>query len=254
MADSPLRRLAGMLRPQAPIPLYHQVASLLREGIEAGEWREDQPLPSEHELAEALGVSRITTKRALDELKAAGLVRRQRGRGSFVARAPREHPLTAPLGELMAGLEVIARDTAIEVLAFERCDVPPRLAALFAHHRGPLVRAVRLRRKEGKPFAHYLSYTAISDPRFSRAALARRPRIELFRELGLRIRRIEQFLTAAAAEGEVAARLDLDPGAPVLTLERISHGADGHAFDWLFASYRPDRFRYHMVLEEQAVR
>jgi GntR family transcriptional regulator len=254
MSDSPLRRLAGLLRPQAPIPLYHQVASLLRRGIEAGEWGEGEALPSEHELAEAFGVSRITTKRALDELKAAGLVRRQRGRGSFVARTPREHPLTAPLGELMAGLEVIARDTEVEVLGFERSEPPPRLAALFAHCRGKLVRAVRLRRREGKPFAHYLSYTAIADRRFDRRALAARSRIELFKELGLVIRRAEQFLSAAAAEGEVAALLELDPGAPVLTLERISYGADGQAFDWLFASYHPDRFRYHMVLDGDARR
>lgn len=252
MPEAALQRLAALLRPQAPIPLYHQVASLLRQGIEAGEWGEGEPLPSEHELAEAFGVSRITTKRALDELKAAGLVHRQRGKGSFVARAPREHPLTAPLGELMAGLEVIARDTQVEVIAFERSEPPLRLSELFVHHRGPLVRAVRLRRKEGKPFAHYLSYTAIADRRFDRRALARKPRIALFRELGIVIRRVDQFLSAAAAAGEVAARLELDPGAPVLTLERISYAENGQAFDWLFASYRPDRFRYHMVLAGDA--
>lgn len=250
MNESPLRRFAGLLRPDAPIPLYHQVASLLRQGIESGEWPEDQPLPSEHELAAAFGVSRITTKRALDELKALGLVRRQRGKGSFVVKNRREHPLTAPLGELMAGLEVIARDTEVQVLEFQRVSAPPKLAELFSHHPGLLVRCQRLRLRHGKPFAHYLSYSAIDDRRFSRHALARRSRIELFRELGLRICRVEQFLGAAAAEGEVAAGLELDPGAPLLTLERLSYGPDGRVFDWLFASYRPDRFRYHMVLDE----
>lgn len=250
MASHELARLARMLRPEGPVPLYHQLASLLRERIERGEWGENERLPGEHELAAVCGVSRITTRRALDELEAAGLIRRQRGRGSFVrGTAARERPLTAPLGELMAGLELMARETEVRVLACERAEPPRQVAALLG--RGPLLRVERLRLRKGRAFAHYLSYTRTSDPRFSREALARKPRIALFRELGLAIRRVEQFLGAAAAEGEIASRLGLHPGAPLLTLERISHGADGRPFDWLLASYRPDRFRYHMVLEER---
>ncbi|WP_225446203.1 GntR family transcriptional regulator [Paenibacillus rhizovicinus] len=67
-------------------PLYSQILGILRERISQGEYVIGQQLPTEVELAEQFGVSRITSKRALIELEREGLIYRRRGSGSFVKK------------------------------------------------------------------------------------------------------------------------------------------------------------------------
>lgn len=66
-------------------PLHEQVRSLLMREIDAGTYAEGERLPSEPELCERFGVSRITVRRAVADLEGLGLVHRQQGRGTFVA-------------------------------------------------------------------------------------------------------------------------------------------------------------------------
>ena len=67
------------------IPLYHQVKEAIYNKILEGYWARGEPIPSERNLSEMMGVSRITVIRALKELTAAGILRREKGRGTFVA-------------------------------------------------------------------------------------------------------------------------------------------------------------------------
>ena len=69
-----------------PPKLYEQVKQYLRNGIAAGTWTEGGRIPSEFELMERLGASRMTVHRALREMSAEGLLLRVQGVGSFVRR------------------------------------------------------------------------------------------------------------------------------------------------------------------------
>ena len=68
------------------VPLYLQVAKLMRHRIENGEWRFGAQIPTLDKLEEEYKVSRITLRGALDQLEAVGIVRRTRGLGTFVAK------------------------------------------------------------------------------------------------------------------------------------------------------------------------
>jgi GntR family histidine utilization transcriptional repressor len=70
-------------------PLYVKLKDYVRSRVEAGEWKIGQRVPSENELVDILGVSRMTANRALRELADEGLVVRVRGKGSFVATKKR---------------------------------------------------------------------------------------------------------------------------------------------------------------------
>jgi GntR family histidine utilization transcriptional repressor len=67
------------------VPRYQQVKNYITERIDSGEWDIDQRVPSENELVQALGISRMTVNRALRELTEEGLLRRVQGLGTFVA-------------------------------------------------------------------------------------------------------------------------------------------------------------------------
>ncbi len=78
-----------MLNPQSPIPLYHQLADILMEGIRSGEHAPGTRIPSEPQLAKDYGIGRPTVRQAIDVLVRKRLLERRRGSGTYV-RAPQE--------------------------------------------------------------------------------------------------------------------------------------------------------------------
>lgn len=72
--------------PQNPQPLYLQVRHYIEDRIRSGSWKPDTRIPSENNLVESLGVSRMTVNRALRELSAEGHLVRFQGVGTFVAK------------------------------------------------------------------------------------------------------------------------------------------------------------------------
>jgi GntR family transcriptional regulator len=79
-----------MLNPQAPTPLYHQLAEHLTSRIRAGEYPTGARIPSEHRLAADFAVGRPTVRQALDVLVRKGLLERRRGAGTFVCEPQQE--------------------------------------------------------------------------------------------------------------------------------------------------------------------
>jgi GntR family transcriptional regulator len=73
---------------EAPRSQYQQIADLLRERIEDGTYPRGGPLPSEPQLSDELGVSRVTVNKAIGLLRGAGLVRVKRGSGTFIRSVP----------------------------------------------------------------------------------------------------------------------------------------------------------------------
>lgn len=70
----------------SPAPIYAKVKHAICQKINSGEWLADQRVPSESEMVNALGVSRMTVNRALRELTDEGVLIRQQGVGTFVAK------------------------------------------------------------------------------------------------------------------------------------------------------------------------
>jgi GntR family transcriptional regulator len=245
-----------------PAPLYHQLYALIKRKIELGEVRHGAALPSELALSALFSVSRITSKRALDELESEQLVERRRGRGTHVRYRYTPNVLRAPLTGMLETLNVMGRETTIDVLSLERIAAPSAICAALHVPVGTLVdRAIRVRRFQGDAFAFYVSHTlalaAGRDARkhphgepsaYSQKALKTKTRLEIFRSMGIRLSAVEQVLSACAASAEVAHALGLAVGAPLLSLTRIYSDQNDRAIDHLYGLYRPDRFQYQMKL------
>ena len=85
------------LSSEAPAPLYHQMYTLLKNRILDGTIAHGEQMPTEQDLAAGFSVSRITTKRAMDELAADKLIERRRGKGSHVVYHYEPEQIQAPL-------------------------------------------------------------------------------------------------------------------------------------------------------------
>lgn len=113
-------------------PLYHQIADQLRAGIAGGVYPPDSRLPTEHELAARLGVSRPTVRQALDLLAREGMVVRVKGSGTFAAEPKVVHGSTSFLSGYREECRKKHRTLRTNVLCLQT-EVPEERAAGALH-------------------------------------------------------------------------------------------------------------------------
>lgn len=246
----PAGRTKGKVDPRHPTPLYHQIYLILRDQIGGGNYANDDFLPTEHELVRQYGVSRITAKRALDELAADGFAVRMRGRGTRVQRPNPVPPVHAPIEGLLENILAMGLKTEVDLLEFDYVPASADVAQALDCAVGTLVqRAVRLRRLKGEPFSHLVTYVpeAIGKS-YSRRDLASRPLVLLLERAGASISHANQVFSATLAGAEVADLLGVPIGAALLKLSRTVYDQNGRAVEYVTGLYRPDRYQYKMTL------
>ncbi|MBL8590778.1 MAG: GntR family transcriptional regulator [Methylobacteriaceae bacterium] len=223
---------------------------LLRDAIVSGEEPPRARLPSEPMLAERHGVSRVTVRRALDQLAAEGLVERRPGSGTFVAAGRARAPLVADFSNVLTHLVEMGRRTDVRLLSFAYVRPAEPIARALHLRRGERAqRSVRVRYIDGKPFSHLVTHVPERvGVAYSEADLAARPLLELLERSGVVAERAEQTIGAALAGPDVAEALGVDIGAALLSMTRVVYDAAGQGVEHLQALYRPDRYSFHLDL------
>jgi GntR family transcriptional regulator len=235
----------NLIDAQSPAPLYFQLFTVLNDAINRGLIPNGARMPSEKDISDCFDVSRITARRTLAELAAKGLVVRHRGKGTFVQHGYSREPIVAPLGAMAESLGDLGPDTTLTVLAKRMATPPPELQVAFGVDDGARIcQLVRVRSQQGRPFAHYVSWTPAFKASMPRKELEGASRVALFEKYGLRIARMARFLSAEGAAPDVARALDVSSGKPLLKLVRFSYDADGRLQDHLTALYNTDVFSY----------
>lgn len=239
---------ATQLDESLPTPLYHQIYLVLREQIRSGAIAPDAMLPGEQHLARMFNVSRITVKRALNELAADGLLHRHRGRGTIVSSAPAIPVVKGSFDNLLESLRIMGLETEIEVIDVANVQADAATAKLLEIEVGaPVQRAVRRRMLQGEPFSHLVTFIPgdIAE-KFSIKEMATTSLLTLLERAGAAVFDAEQWITAVGAEPLVAAALGVSGGAPLLKVERVMRDVHGRPVQLIHSHYRSDRFQYHV--------
>jgi GntR family transcriptional regulator len=185
----------------------------------------------------------------MDDLAAAGLVERRRGRGTHVIHHVTPKPLRGPLTGLLENVEILTEATDVYLRQFSREAPPKPIRTLFKLDADEtLVRAIRIRSRAGTPFGYYTSWTRTDHAEFNEANLATTSRLVLFKRCRIGVAHVDQFLSAVSANALSAMHLKVKPGTALLTAERHSFNAAGDLVDLLNIQYRPDQFRYKMSM------
>lgn len=141
-----------------PVPLYFQLKEALRKRIAAKEWKPGRRIPTEAELCEMYNVSRITARKALEELQNEGYLEKKQGKGTFVKNTIIEQKL----GKLYSfseelkksGVQEITRMIEFEVVAADE-EVATGLHIGLGE---PVFKISRLRLADETPYAYEISY------------------------------------------------------------------------------------------------
>jgi GntR family transcriptional regulator len=235
-----------------PVPLYFQLARDLRQQISTGRLKPGAALPTEERLCELYGVSRITVRRAVDDLITEGLVTRRRGIGTFVAqpreRAARSVSLVGSLYEALA----YPSNIAIEVLQRSHKPAPKRVAELLElEHKTSLVELQVLSRAGHTPFAMTHFYLpADIGAQLQPAELGTGTPVARLVErlLGEEVVRAVQTVEPESADARLARLLEIPLGTAVLHVLRTYFSASGRPVEVASVRYRPDQYRLRVDL------
>lgn len=236
--------------PLTRAPLYHRLYSVLKGAIIDGTIAYDARMPTEQQLAATFDVSRITAKRAMDDLAAEKLIARFRGKGSHVTYRYKPQPVRAPLVAMLEDLIEMGKHSIIRVISVEKVVAPAEIREqLGLGDRDTVHKVVRvLSNEEGEPYAHYVSWTAGVTSGFTKKNLESRARLDVLRDCGIRLTKVDQVLSAEKATTKIAHELQVEPGEALLSVRRNSYNEDGIVVDVLECLYNPKRYQFAMVL------
>lgn len=238
-------------------PLYHQVVRLIRRRINDGQWPAGHRIPSERQLSEMLGVSRITVRHAVRLACDDGLLEQRPGVGTFVAHegsgpAVLNQNLSeiSPFGSLLAAQGRVA---STEILLSEtRMNDLATAAALGISPTQPLYNLRLLGRGDQTPLVLYDSYFAL-DLGQELADVATRlhaegkpfSTLDLYQqgEASRRPISLSQTIEAVGADAELASLFALDVGVPMLRVESVMSDSAG-PLEFRRAYYRADHYRF----------
>jgi GntR family transcriptional regulator len=205
------------------IPLYLQLTEQLTHKIEAGELRPGDKVDSEREISEALRVSRITSRLAIQELLKSGLVYREQGRGTFIAKSKMRN--VQGFTSFTENMLKLGIKPGSQIIIQEVIPADEALARQLHLKPGePTLHLVRLRTADGHPVAIQYAYL----PYRICEGLESEPLTDLSlftilkQRYGVYPAWTEAVVEAASALPEDAHRLGLKPGEPVLVVRGIT--------------------------------
>ncbi len=246
------RSVSPPLSALSPVqPLHTQIRDLLRARILDGTYQPHDKLPSEKELMDRFGVSRITVRHALSTLETEGMVFKIPGKGAFVSKPKPAQELARLQGfaEAMGGK---GYQTCNRVEGIRSLPASAAVATAFALEPGtPVVEIRRVRYLDQLPVSFDTTYvTAAIGQRLAKEDLVTRDiYLILENDYGIAPGYADLNISAVVADEEVAARLDVRPGDPLLYLERMTYTQDGQPLELDYIHYRGDRFRYQLRID-----
>lgn len=238
---------------ESVLPLYYQIQQRLLEQIRGGVFKPGQSLPSEHEIAKHLGVSRMTGRHALKSLSDLGVSYSVRGKGTFVSGIKLEKDFRQVLSftEEMQARGVRPKS---KILSFE--IVPADEEAASALHLKPREKVISLRRVrlansspvgiEWSRIPHRLCPGLIDtfDPRTSLYEA-------LEQQFGIRMAIADEIVEAGLASPDEARLMRAPKKSPVFLFTRISYVQNGEPTEFVKSIYRADRYKITNRLTRQ---
>lgn len=230
-----------------PIPYYYQMREILRQEVASGKWVVNEKLPSERILCERFGVSRPTVREALDDLVSEGLLRREKGRGTFVSE-PKiiEGLLQTPFG-FSDSMHSQGITHVTRVLNLETTPATATVARELRLVEGaPVILLQRVRSIFDVPILLVTSYlparlfAGLTEVDFTQHSL-----YAVLRErYGMTMARARRYMEAVVASRRQADLLRIHSGDPLMLIESTTYTEDGVPFEYYVAYHRGDRTRF----------
>ncbi len=233
------------------VPLYYQLATILRENIISGRYSVGDKFPTEADLVKMYSVSRATVRGALQSLKDEGLIRREAGRGTFVSGIP-EFIGTLKMDGTLNGLIAMGLATTPRLVDLQKVTVTAQQAETLGMEPGtPAIRACRVRYYKERPYCYIINTLPvsvgemISDEDWESGSILQHLQTDHDLELG----DADEYVRATVADATLARWLQVRIGAPLLQVEYLIRDASGNPVETPVIFYRSDMHAFTLRLK-----
>lgn len=232
------------------IPLYIQIKKIIKDKIISKEYAPGDTIPSEAQLQEMYHVSRITARQAIMDLESEGLVERARGKGTRVLFQKKIEENLVGIKSftnemLERGIQPGTRWAHIELVKADQ-----HLARVFGcEYEDALYRLDRVRTGDDVPIVYFVSYFSkdrnlpLEDEKYMGSMYALLDELQIHKPVKTR----ENF-RAVVARKEIAEKLDIKRGEPILIRERVSYDHEGKVLEYTISYYPGERYSYSIEL------
>jgi GntR family transcriptional regulator len=228
------------------IPLYAKIESVLADEINSGSLAAGDQLPTEDELIARFEVSRITVRRAIQDLVGRGLVEIRRGKGTFVAAPKISQELTELTG-FVEDMQALGRKPTARLVDKKIVAADKSVATHLALTTGTrVVRILRVRLADGVPMSLDETYLPLE---IGKKIVTNNLKLEpifslLEKKYNIPLIEADYKLEAVAADASVSAALGVTAGSPIFRIERTSYTAGLKPVDYERLYYRGDLIRF----------
>lgn len=227
-------------------PIYIQIHNELKKEIEAGVWQIGQRIPSERDLALRFNVSRMTLRQAIQTLVDEGILERQVGSGTFVARKKVQDKLAA-VTSFTEIMEAQGKKPSSKTVSY-LITTPSvsEMERLNLSEKAKIVRMERIRYADDEPICFEvatLPYDLVQA--YDRTQVT----TSLYKTLeanGLIIGHASQTVSAQLASEKIAEYLNVKRGSAILKLRQVTQLSDGRPFEYVRTQYAGDRFEFYL--------
>ena len=235
-----------------PIPKYLQISAWLKELIQSGRYNIGEKLPSEVELSDLCGVNRNTVRQAISELTAIGLLRKEKGTGTFVA-APAQKELRHKLERILSFTDLL-RDSGIaqrtEVLSKSVEVASDQIAkALFLGSNRDVTVIRRVRCGDDIPFIYEESY--LPGDRFKgilEMDLTGSMYKLMTEKFDVVLARCKQTIGAINVDSRIAEILKLPENSAGIFIESLTFDENSIPIELLYSYHRGDKYKLEIEL------
>jgi GntR family transcriptional regulator, N-acetylglucosamine utilization regulator len=230
-----------------PLPRYYQLREIIRERIVSGDWSPGKLIPSERELCERYGISRMTARQSITDLVNEGLLYREQGKGTYVGRPKIAQQLLRLTG-FTEDMKVREQRPGAKVLTAEMWPADQETSERLRIRIGqPVYRLRRLRLADSEPLALETSCISfIGCERLLDNDLERNSLYQLLETVyDVPPLEAEQELEADIARDEEAHHLKIAAGSPVLRTRRVTTTRRNQPIEYAISVYRGDKYRFY---------
>ncbi|KIC05296.1 GntR family transcriptional regulator [Ligilactobacillus ruminis DPC 6832] len=227
-------------------PVYIQIHNQIKKDIEAGVWDVGDRIPSERELALEFNVSRMTLRQAVQTLVEEGILERQVGAGTFVARKKVQEKMTGVTSftELMEeqGKKPSSRTVSYLVTTPSLSE----MERLKLKDDEKVLRMERIRYADEVPICFEvatLPYSLVKDYERNQITTSLYRTLE---ESGRKIGHAQQSVSAQVASERIAEYLNIKRGSAILRLRQITELGDGTPFEYVRTQYAGNKFEFYL--------
>lgn len=231
-------------------PLYLQISNILKDKIIKQEYEQGDRIPSEKDLQDLYGVSRITARQAIQELEQDNMVKRSRGKGTIVTYQPcideylnTIRSFTDEMKE--RGIEPGSRDVKISL---QKADA--FLSKVFGVMEDSFLYFLeRVRTGDGQEIVYFQSYFTLD----TNLPMGEDVEIEsvyaILKENGIIPVHVDEQFDCLMPSAHIQRKLGMKQAMPVLRRKRISYNMKRKAIEYTVGYYRGDRYTYHLEMD-----